>query len=122
MATALDESAIRPVDVSLPRWDHAYNQDLLGVLKKLGLEETLGSSPDFDAILSGSFLSGAAQSANITVAEKGTVAAAVTQFGLTTGAPMSPDVSISFDRPFGYQIIHEETGLPVFLGTVADPR
>ncbi|OUM45306.1 serpin family protein [Arthrobacter sedimenti] len=123
IARALGQAEPQPVDVSLPLWDHAYDQDLLGILKQLGLEETLGAAPDFDAILPESFVTGVAQSANITVAEKGTVAAAVTQISMAeTGAPMPPDISISFDRPFGYQIVHEETGLPVFLGTVADPR
>ena len=30
--------------------------------------------------------------------------------------------TIDFDRPFHYQIVHIETGLPLFMGTVADPR
>jgi serine protease inhibitor len=65
----------------------------------------------------------AAQAANITVAEKGTVAAAVTQInGMVTGAPPQPEHTIDFDRPFHYQIVHVETGLPLFMGTVADPR
>jgi serine protease inhibitor len=65
----------------------------------------------------------AAQTANITVAEKGTVAAAVTQInGMVTGAPPQPEHNIDFDRPFHYQIVHVETGLPLFMGTVADPR
>ena len=29
---------------------------------------------------------------------------------------------VPFDRPFHYQIVHVETGLPLFMGTVADPR
>ena len=54
---------------------------------------------------------------------EGTVAAAVTQFnGMVTSAPPQPDRTIAFDRPFHYQIVHAETGLPLFMGTVADPR
>lgn len=65
----------------------------------------------------------AAQAANITGAEKGTVAAAVTQFnGTITSAPPQPERTIEFDRPFHYQIMHTETGLPLFMGTAADPR
>jgi serine protease inhibitor len=119
----LDGSEAQPVDVSLPSWDHAYDLDLMPVLAALGLEESLGLTPDFDAITPNAFVTGAAQSATITVAEKGTVAAAVTQITMAeTSAPLPPELSIAFDRPFGYQIVHEATGLPVFLGTVADPR
>ncbi|GAC1458964.1 MAG: hypothetical protein PVSMB10_16580 [Pseudarthrobacter sp.] len=65
----------------------------------------------------------AAQAANITVAEKGTIAAAVTQInGMVTSAPPPPERTINFNRPFHYQIVHIETGLPLFMGTVADPR
>ncbi len=123
IGATLDAAEPRPVELALPTWDHAYDQDLLVVLRAMGLDESIGTAPDFDAITPNAYVSGAAQSANITVAEKGTVAAAVTQITMAeTSAPMVPDLSISFDRPFGYQIIHEDTGLPVFLGTVADPR
>jgi serpin B len=51
------------------------------------------------------------------------VAAAVTQInGAVTGVPPLPDQTIDFDRPFLYQVVHTETGLPVFMGKVADPR
>ncbi|MET1153923.1 serpin family protein, partial [Arthrobacter sp.] len=61
--------------------------------------------------------------ANISVGEKGTIAAAVTQLDVMSGSlPPQPDVELSFDRPFLYQIIHLPTGFPLFLGTVMDPR
>ena len=94
------------------------------VLESLGLEKTLSHRPtDFDAIQPKMTITQAAQAANITVAEKGTVAAAVTQInGMVTSAPPQPDRTIEFDRPFHYQIVHAETGLPLFMGTVVDPR
>lgn len=123
IADALGTAEPVPVMVALPTWDHEYTQDLIGLLRALGLEETFGSTPDFDAIRPGTEVSGGAQTATITVAEKGTIAAAVTQFAMRmTSMPMLPDLSISLDRPFGYQIVHEATGLPVVMGTVADPR
>ena len=49
------------------------------------------------------------------------MAAAVTQInGMVTSGPPQPDRTIEFDRPFHYQIIHAETGLPLFMGTVAE--
>ena len=87
------------------------------------MTNTLNTTVGFNAIQPDFAITQAAQAANITVAEKGTVAAAVTQFnGMVTSAPPQPDRTIEFDRPFHYQILHTETGLPLFMGTVADPR
>jgi serine protease inhibitor len=122
IADELDAAETLPVEVALPSWDHSQEQELIPVLLALGLEETLGPAPDLEAIQPGASITGAAQTASITVAEKGTVAAAVTQFGMETSFQEPPALSISFDRPFGYQIVHEDTGLPLFMGTVADPR
>lgn len=122
MAVLLDEADEVRVGVALPTWDHAFDLDLLGPFRALGLEESLGAAADFSAIQPGTSIGGAAQSANITVAEKGTIAAAVTQLAMAASAPMPPEVTVTFDRPFGYQIVHQDTGLPVFMGTVADPR
>ena len=122
MALLFDAAEDVRVDLALPTWDHAFEQDLLGPLTAIGLEESFGPDPDFRRIQPGSFVAGAAQAANITVAEKGTIAAAVTQLTMMASAPAPPELSVTFDRPFGYQIIHEDTGLPLFLGTVADPR
>lgn len=122
IARTMDSARQETVQIQLPRWDHKCSFDLRKVLGALGLQKTLSTDTDFDAIQEGLTLTQAAQAANITVAEKGTVAAAVTQFnGEVTSAPQ-PDRTIEFDRPFHYQIVHAETGLPLFMGTVADPR
>ncbi|MHA7294513.1 serpin family protein [Arthrobacter sp. HLT1-21] len=110
------------VGLVLPKWDHQYFQDLLPLLTNMGLTETMGPAPDFSPISAGLFVSGAAQDANITVAEKGTVAAVATQITMSESGPPMPDVELVFDRPFQYQILHEETGMPLFMGTVMDPR
>ena len=111
------------MQIQLPRWDHKSSFDLRKVFESLGLKETLNTTEDFNNIQPGMMITQAAQAANITVAEKGTIAAAVTQInGMATSAPPQPERSIAFDRPFHYQIVHVETGLPLFMGTVADPR
>lgn len=122
IADGLDAAESIRVDLSLPTWEHSHYLDLIAVLAGLGLAQTVGPGADFDAIHPGIRVSGAAQTATITVAEKGTIAAAVTQLAMATSAPVPPEVRVAFDRPFGYQIIHEDTGLPLFVGTVADPR
>jgi serine protease inhibitor len=123
VARALDAADPVDVDLALPTWDHKSHFDVRAVLEQLGLQETLRTTTDFDAIQPGLMITQAAQDANITVAEKGTVAAAVTQInGMATSIPPEPARSISFDRPFHYQIVHVGTGLPLFMGKVADPR
>ncbi len=118
----MESGAQAEVALVLPKWDHTYHQDLLALLRGMGLTETLGTAPDFGPISPGLFVSGAAQEANITVAEKGTIAAAVTQIDMAESGLSMPDVELVLDRPFQYQIIHGETGMPLFLGTVMDPR
>ena len=123
VARALDAANPEDVDLALPTWDHRSHFDVRAILEQLGLEKTLNTTRDFDAIQQGLMITQAAQDANITVAEKGTVAAAVTQInGMATSVPPEPARSISFNRPFHYQIVHVGTGLPLFMGKVADPR
>ncbi|WP_461163797.1 serpin family protein [Arthrobacter sp. R4-81] len=123
IADSVDGAVPEMVEISLPKWDHKSSFELRKVFESLGLQETLSTDKDFDNIQPGMVITQAAQAANITVAEKGTVAAAVTQInGRATSAPPMPDHEIHFDRPFHYQIVHTETGLPLFMGKVADPR
>jgi serine protease inhibitor len=123
IADAMDTAPLETVRIQLPRWDHKCSFDLRQVLEAAGLHKTLTTTEDFNAIQPRMTITQAAQAANITVAEKGTVAAAVTQInGMVTGAPPRPEHTIDFDRPFHYQIVHVATGLPLFMGTVADPR
>ncbi|MFF1385947.1 serpin family protein [Arthrobacter sp. NPDC058288] len=123
IADTLDSAPLETVQIQLPRWDHKCSFDLRKVFESLGLRKTLTTTEDFNNIQPKMMITQAAQAANITVAEKGTVAAAVTQInGAVTSAPPQPERTITFDRPFHYQIVHMESGLPLFMGTVADPR
>ncbi|MBT2531228.1 serpin family protein [Arthrobacter sp. ISL-48] len=124
IAEALGAAGTESVQLALPTWDHQSNFDLREVLGALGLRRTLATSQDFNAIQHGMRITQAAQAANITVAEKGTIAAAVTQINAeaVSGRVVVSQRTISFDRPFQYQIVHVETGLPLFMGKVADPR
>jgi serine protease inhibitor len=116
--------ARRRIDLALPKWDHTATLDLCEVLPALGLVETFGSRPDLEAIQRRLKITAAVQAANITVGEKGTVAAAVTQLDfMVTGLPFPEEVlELRFDRPFLYQVVHARTGMPLFMGRVADPR
>ncbi|WP_420180113.1 serpin family protein [Paenarthrobacter sp. TA1.8] len=110
------------VQISLPKWDHKTTFELRKVFKALGLNQMLATDKDFDAIQQGMKLTQAAQAANITVAEKGTIASAVTQMNAEASSAVVPEREIVLDHPFHYQIVHFETGMPLFMGWVADPR
>ncbi|GAA3273900.1 serpin family protein [Paenarthrobacter aurescens] len=110
------------VQISLPKWDHKTTFELRKVFETLGLTEMLATDKDFDAIQQGMKLTQAAQAANITVAEKGTIASAVTQINAEASSALTPEREIILDHPFHYQIIHGETGMQLFTGWVADPR
>ena len=121
-APALEAAAPAPVQISLPKWEQKSDFELRKVFTDLGLQETLQTATDFDSIQRGLKITQAGQSANITVAEKGTIAAAVTQINARAVSGVAAMEVIRFDRPFHYEIIHVETGLPLFMGRVSDPR
>ena len=121
---ALADAPYRAVEVRLPRWSHDAELDLLPVLGSLGLERTLGPRPDFEAIAPDARISAVKQAVMIRVAEAGTEAAAVTRVEmLARGIPdPAKPKRLDFNRPFLYQVVHQETGVPLFMGRVEDPR
>ena len=122
VARDLEAAAPSPTQLFLPRWDQQSNFELRKVFTALGLREMLHTGTGFDSIQRGLKLQEAAQSANITVAEKGTIAAAVTQINARAVSGVAATNVVRFDRPFQYEIVHVETGLPLFMGRVSDPR
>ena len=121
-ALALEAAAPAPVQIILPKWEHKSSFELRKVFTGLGLQEMLNTGTDFNSIQRGLKIQAAGQSASITVAEKGTVAAAVTQINARAVSGVAAMKVIRFDRPFQYEIVHVETGLPLFMGRVSDPR
>lgn len=122
VARRLENAPLGMVQISLPKWDHKTTFELRKVFETLGLRKTLATQSDFDAIQQGMQLTQAAQAANITVAEKGTIASAVTQLNGDAASALIADREIILDHPFHYEIVHVETGMPLFTGWVADPR
>jgi serpin B len=109
------------VGLTMPRWETEVTLDLTDVLPALGLGSLTEPQGGLDGVFPGAFVSAVAQGATITVAEKGTVAAAVTQINLDESAAMPPELELVLDHPFEYQVVHQETGLVLFAGRVADP-
>src|SRR5665647_1191000 len=110
------------VDLRMPRWEMDAGLDLTALLSDLGLDVLRAPDGDLDGIFSDAYVSRVAQAATITVAERGTVAAAVTQVEVeATSAPLDPAIELVLDHPFEYQVVELQTGLVLFAGRVADP-
>lgn len=117
----LDRASGTEVLLTLPSWTTDTTLTLTDELETLGLGSLRDPHGDLDGVFPDAFVSAVAQGATITVAERGTVAAAVTAIALEAGAaPMQP-LEVRFDRPFEYQVVHADTGLVLFAGRVADP-
>jgi serine protease inhibitor len=116
--------AARPtmVELSLPRWDTETNADLVPVLQDLGMRQTFGTGQYPGVTKDPRFVvSDVIQQANITVGEKGTVAAAATAIVGEVSAMPPQGVDFTADHPFAFAIVHDETGVPLFEGVVSDP-
>jgi serpin B len=110
------------VELSLPRWDTETNADLVPVLQDLGMRETFGTGQYPGVTKDPRFVvSDVIQQANITVGEKGTVAAAATAIVGEVSAMPPQGVEFTADHPFAFAIVHDETGVPLFEGVVSDP-
>ncbi len=118
---ALDAAAPAMVSLWMPSWETETNLDLTDALADLGLGLLADPGGDLDGIFPDAYVSAVGQAATITVAERGTVAAAVTQIDVgVTSAPVQ-DVELRLDRPFEYQVVDLTHGLVLFAGRVLDP-
>lgn len=119
--TGLAGASATELVLIVPTWTSDTTLGLTDALAALGLASLADPRGGLDGVFPDAFVSAVAQGATITVAEKGTVAAAVTAIGLEAGAAAPPDLVVRLDRPFEYQVVHSATGLVLFAGRVADP-
>ncbi|GAA4433278.1 serpin family protein [Georgenia halophila] len=122
---AVDEVLAGPattqVRLRLPTLDLKTEAELREPLSELGLGPVFRPGADLSGIAPGVAVSGVAHQATVSVDEAGTVAAAVTEIPMVISAPLV-EAEMSVDRPFALRIVHVETGLPLFLGAINDPR
>lgn len=111
------------VDVRLPKWDFDTDVELIPELEALGMQAPLDpAAADFSGISdAGLHIADAIHRATITVDEWGTEAAAVTGLAFAESGPPLPAAVVHADRPFAFVILDEPTGVPLFMGQVADP-
>jgi serpin B len=116
-------AGLRSVDVrlTLPRWHTGTALDLTGMMAALGLPIPGGAFPGIAPDLE---LQAAVHAADITVDEHGTEAAAATAVAIRATAAWLPGeiVEIVADRPYLFAVRDVRSGVPLFVGRVADPR
>ncbi|MBO4609628.1 MAG: serpin family protein [Lachnospiraceae bacterium] len=115
--------------VKFPEFKNEYEVEMADILKGMGMETAFNPEyADFTGLIrptEGSdfpaYIGGVFHKTFIEVNREGTRAAAVTAIELDCAGcePMFvPPMIITLDRPFVYAVVDNETGLPVFLGTV----
>ncbi len=109
------------VNVSMPEFKYSCENGLIDFCKELGMKTVFSHDVDFSPFsVLPIEISEMIQKAFIEVNRKGTKAAAATFVIMSVGAsPVQREIKVvKLDRPFIYAIIHNETGIPVFVGTV----
>ncbi|WP_083648781.1 serpin family protein [Cellulosimicrobium sp. CUA-896] len=127
---ALDAAAPVPVDLTMPTLDVPAESptDLRPALTDLGLGRLLGlpTLPDLSGISDqGLVVSQAWQQSVLQVDAEGTVAAAVTEIGVTEEAAaidVLEPVVLRVDRPYVFSVAHSDTGWTLFTSAIRDPR
>lgn len=117
------------VITAMPKFEGAYSYQLNDALSRAGMDAAFDPArADFSAMAESSrspniWINFVQHNTFIQVAEKGTRAGAATVVAMTDGAAMIEEPKrVTLDRPFLYAIIDAETNLPVFVGTMCDPR
>ncbi|MDD3642761.1 MAG: serpin family protein [Candidatus Krumholzibacteria bacterium] len=112
--------------LELPRFKASYFERLNAGLAALGMQEAFTSRADFTRLCECSpgdvFISDVLHKAVIEVTEEGTEAAAATSITMrvTSAMPVDEPFTMIVDRPFILAIVDGETGLILFLGSIAE--
>ena len=121
-----DNRTYRTVNARIPEFTYENEFSLVDTLKALGVEDMFSpAAADFSRLGSyedgNIFCSEVRQKTFIEVSRNGTKAAAVTWAtkDCTSAAP-TETVNVFLDRPFVYAIVDNATGLPLFVGVVAN--
>ncbi|NXA59789.1 A2AP protein, partial [Mohoua ochrocephala] len=105
-----------PTTVKIPKIKLDYQLELNQVLSQMGLQE-LFTSPNLQKITEEPlFVSSVQHQATLELKEDGVEASAATSVVLSRSVS-----AFSLDRPFVFIIFEEETGIPLFIGSVQNP-
>lgn len=105
----------------LPRFTVAISKDLADLFTAIGVEHGMDRAMTTDLPM---IPTQAKQQAIIVVDERGTVVSAVTSGGMETGVSLYTEkpIEIIANRPFYFIVGDVETGTPLFLSHIGDPK
>lgn len=110
------------VNLSVPKFDIAYGQDLADGLKKMGVTDIFDDKKaDFSAFTdTGLYFTSAVQNVRLMIDEEGVKAASYVELP-TAGSAQPSDETVDFvlDRPFLFVV--SKVNVPMFVGTVSEP-
>ena len=107
------------VAVGMPEFKASYTAELTQICQALGIKTVFTPQADFSPVSSFPLMADAIiHKARIEVDRQGTKAAAASMAVMVTGAFRVDIKEVILDRPFLYVIVHEGTGLPLFVGLV----
>ena len=113
------------VKVYIPKFEYEFGTELTDILKNMGIETAMTPAANFRNMsadgVTDTYIGSVIQKAKIILNEKGTKAAAATAVATygTTSIPVREVPVIRLERPFFYMIV-DESGIPLFIGTVYD--
>ena len=122
--TILRNMGVSDVYLSLPKFTTDFSMSLKQTLANLGIKRAFGGNARFGGISDKPlFISDVVQKTYINVNEKGTEAAAVTMtvVGLLSMRPSKIE-TITFNRPFIYAIIKDNSNEVLFAGKIGNPN
>lgn len=127
LVAALDAARPDTVSVALARLDATTKTDLLPAVRDIGLGRLLDQdTADLGGLLvdppGPPYLAQAWQQTVLRVDEAGTRAAAVTELGVAASSAVVARQSFVVDRPYLFVVGDGESGWPLFLAAVRDPR
>ena len=106
----------------VPKFDVRSTIGLNEVIKELGVERVFGDGADFSPLTAmPAFLNSVRQSARVKIDEEGVEAAAFTEMAICGASLPHEEIYMTLDRPFIFAI-YDESGLPLFVGTVMKPE
>lgn len=106
----------------VPKFDVRSTIGLNEVIKELGVERVFGDGADFSPLTAmPAFLNSVRQSARVKIDEEGVEAAAFTEMAICGASLPHQEIYMTLDRPFIFAI-YDESGLPLFVGTVMKPE
>ncbi|MEK0315724.1 serpin family protein [Cohnella sp. 56] len=122
----MDSEQSADVRASLPKFEYRDSHELKKTLAAFGMTDAFEPGrADFNRMGKAAdgnlYISEVVHKTFISVDEKGTKAAAVTEVGIAaTSARAVEPIVIELNRPFVYAIVDNATKLPVFIGALTD--